>query len=48
METIIQFQQVSKSFGAKQIIKNCNLSLREGEVAVIIGPSGCGKRPFYI
>lgn len=46
METIIQFQQVSKSFGAKQIIKNCNLSLREGEVAVIIGPSGCGKTTF--
>ncbi len=46
MKTAVQFQQVSKFFGTKQIIKDCNLSLQEGEVVAIVGPSGCGKTTF--
>lgn len=46
MKEAIQFQQVCKSFGTKQVIKNCNLTLNEGEVVAIVGPSGCGKTTF--
>lgn len=48
MKTAIQFEHVSKFFGTKQIIKDCHLSLQEGEVVAIVGPSGCGKTTFYI
>ncbi|KUF35031.1 MULTISPECIES: ABC transporter ATP-binding protein [Lysinibacillus] len=46
MKTAIQFEHVSKFFGTKQIIKDCHLSLQEGEVVAIVGPSGCGKTTF--
>jgi phosphate transport system ATP-binding protein len=33
-------------FGAKQALKNINLSIRANAVTAIIGPSGCGKSTF--
>ena len=33
-------------FGAKQALKNINLSIRANFVTAIIGPSGCGKSTF--
>lgn len=33
-------------FGAKQTLKNINLSIRANAVTAIIGPSGCGKSTF--
>ncbi len=33
-------------FGAKQALKNINLSIRANSVTAIIGPSGCGKSTF--
>ncbi|SDX53175.1 amino acid ABC transporter ATP-binding protein, PAAT family [Marininema mesophilum] len=40
---MIQFEQVNKFFGEFQVLKNINLTIRSGEVVVIIGPSGSGK-----
>jgi L-cystine transport system ATP-binding protein len=40
---IVQFQQVSKSFGKQEVLKNINLTFNEGETTVILGPSGSGK-----
>ena len=40
---IVQFQQVSKSFGKHEVLKNINLTFNEGETTVILGPSGSGK-----
>jgi len=34
---------VSKNFGAFEVLKDCSLSIRKGEVVVICGPSGSGK-----
>jgi len=40
----IKVKNLNKSFSqGKQILKDINLSIREGEIISILGPSGCGK-----
>lgn len=36
-------ENVNKSFGALNVLKNINLQISQGEVVSIIGPSGSGK-----
>ncbi|MFQ5843711.1 MAG: ABC transporter ATP-binding protein [Planctomycetota bacterium] len=36
-------EHVSKSYGARRVLDDCNLEVREGEVMVVIGASGVGK-----
>ncbi|HSO66387.1 MAG TPA: amino acid ABC transporter ATP-binding protein, partial [Desulfatirhabdiaceae bacterium] len=40
---MIQFNQVNKWFGKLHVLKNINLDVDSGKVAVICGPSGSGK-----
>ena len=40
---IVSIEQVVKRFGDFTALKSVDLSVREGEVVVIIGPSGSGK-----
>jgi len=40
---MIEIQNVSKSYGTFQVLKNCTTSVQKGEVVVICGPSGSGK-----
>lgn len=42
-EPIIKLEDIHKSYGKDEILKGINLEVREGEVVVIIGPSGTGK-----
>ncbi|MBA3323743.1 MAG: ABC transporter ATP-binding protein [Rhodobacteraceae bacterium] len=39
----IVLKNVTKSFGATNIIPNIDLEIEEGEFVVFVGPSGCGK-----
>src|SRR2546423_12814898 len=39
----ITLQQVRKSFGPVNIIKDANLDIEDGSFVVFVGPSGCGK-----
>ncbi len=41
--TNITLHQVSKSYGAAQIIKDLDLEIASEEFVVFVGPSGCGK-----
>lgn len=43
MERIIEFQDVSKSFGDLQVLKNLDMHVNSGEKLALIGPSGSGK-----
>ena len=40
---MIQFKNVTKSYGRTVILDNLNFTIRDGEFVVLIGPSGCGK-----
>ena len=43
MNTIIQFQNVSKWYGNFQVLNDCTTEVAKGEVVVVCGPSGSGK-----
>ena len=40
---MISINQVSKSYGSFQVLKDCSAEIARGEVVVICGPSGSGK-----
>lgn len=39
----VVLNNISKSFGKKEILKNINLEIQDGEFIVLVGASGCGK-----
>lgn len=39
----IELNNISKKFGAKEVIRDINVSINEGDFLVLLGPSGCGK-----
>nr|WP_314878142.1 amino acid ABC transporter ATP-binding protein [uncultured Pseudomonas sp.] len=42
-QTMIQMENVNKWYGEFQVLKNINLTVRQGERIVLCGPSGSGK-----
>ncbi|MCC8095147.1 MAG: ABC transporter ATP-binding protein [Tannerellaceae bacterium] len=40
---MIQTKGITKSFGTLQVLKGIDLSIRNGEIVAIVGPSGAGK-----
>ena len=45
-EELIKIEQVTKKYNENVIFEDLSLSIRRGEVVVIVGPSGCGKSPL--
>lgn len=43
---LLQTQNLSKSFGGLEAVKNVSFSLEQGQVHAIIGPNGAGKTTF--
>lgn len=40
---MIQLKNITKKFGAQNVLKDVSLTVRQGETVVLIGPSGSGK-----
>ena len=41
--TALTLQNVNKSFGTVEVLKDINIEVEDGEFVVFVGPSGCGK-----
>jgi ABC-type multidrug transport system ATPase subunit len=41
--TVIKLERVGKSFGGKSVLESVTLSLNEGMILALVGPSGLGK-----
>ena len=46
MEEILKIEHLHKSFENLTVLDDINLTVKKGEVVVIVGPSGCGKSTF--
>ena len=42
-KVIVRLENFGKSYGNKEVIKNINLDIYEGEFLTLLGSSGCGK-----
>mgnify|MGYP004725892191 FL=1 len=40
METILELKGIRKHYGKKEVLKGIDLSVQEGEVISVLGPSG--------
>ncbi len=39
----LRIENVKKTFGKTEVLKDINLSIESGEFLILVGPSGCGK-----
>ncbi len=44
--TVFEVKDLSKSFGDLNVLRGIDLTIKKGEVLVVIGPSGSGKSTF--
>lgn len=43
---MLQVEHIAKTFGERQVLEDVNLQVNQGDVVVILGPSGSGKMTF--
>lgn len=44
--SMIKTENLCKNFGNLKVLKNCSLTVEQGEVVCLIGPSGAGKSTY--
>ncbi len=47
MKPILEINKVHKSFGALNVINDCNLAVAQGSITGLIGPNGAGKTTLF-
>ncbi len=45
-DAVLEISQLYKKFADRIVLNDVDLSVKKGEVVVILGPSGCGKSTF--
>lgn len=43
----LEVKNINKSFGEKQVLRNININLHQGEIVSLLGVSGCGKTTLF-
>lgn len=43
MKSMLELKNLKKNYGTKEAVKGIDLTLREGELFVLVGPNGAGK-----
>lgn len=43
-QTLLSMEHLKKSYDDNLILDDINLEVHQGEVIVLVGPSGCGKK----
>ena len=46
-KTIVELDNISLSFGNRQILENLNLKINQGEILGLLGPNGVGKSTLF-
>lgn len=46
-QTLIECQNITKSYENTEVLQQINLSIEEGEMIAVIGPNGAGKTTFF-
>jgi tungstate transport system ATP-binding protein len=44
---LMRLQDLGKSFGDREVLKKINMSINEGEIFALMGPSGVGKTTLF-
>ncbi len=44
---LVKFQNIKKSFGKKEVLKDISFGIESGEICGLIGMSGCGKTTLF-
>jgi ABC-2 type transport system ATP-binding protein len=47
MAKLLEFENLTKSYGNWLVLSNLNFSLEEGKVIGVVGPNGCGKTTLF-
>ena len=47
MSTLLRTEGVRKSYGGVQALDSCEIEVRQGSVAGLIGPNGSGKTTLF-
>lgn len=47
LQTVIQTHHITKCFGQTQVIKDCSMSIRQGEIYGLLGANGAGKTTLF-
>ena len=47
MKTLITAENVSKSFGSTQALKNVSFEITQGQITALVGPNGAGKTTLF-
>ena len=42
-ETLLKIENLTKEYEGQKILDGINLEVKQGDVLVVVGPSGCGK-----
>lgn len=49
MDAVLQGEYLGKSFGTKQVVREVNIQIKQGEIMGLLGPNGAGKTTtFYM